>query len=300
MPAIDSQRVGTRHYDLHKKISKRFDPVLEPTTDNLTDVVATIEKAMKHLMKFPRRRLFQMDHAARPAVSRPYSSSKVKCGQGDLISSRGKAVVGLLPSYLADARSVQQYSESNPEGALQLSVAESKMLEDWLIPVLNEYPELSSDAIYYQPTPGRPDFRAVFAEYIEEITGIQKGRLKQDGLIVGAGCNAVLENLCITLADPGEAVLIPTPYYAAFEFDLAARAKLHVQPVPTEDYHLSNYDIEPEIHEFEYKLDPIMYYPNQSALDSAYVVIPTCLLRVLYVLPVVACLCSHINSHFIF
>ena len=45
-----------------------------------------------------------------------------------------------------------------------------------------------------------------------------------DGIILGAGCNAVLENLCMCLAEPGDAVMIPTPYYAAFEFDLAARA----------------------------------------------------------------------------
>ena len=43
-----------------------------------------------------------------------------------------------------------------------------------------------------------------------------------EGLVVGAG--AVLEILCLALAEPGEGVLIPTPYYAAFEFDLVARA----------------------------------------------------------------------------
>jgi hypothetical protein len=32
------------------------------------------------------------------------------------------------------------------------------------------------------------------------------------------------------LADPGDAVLIPSPYYAAFEFDLAARAGCVIVP----------------------------------------------------------------------
>jgi hypothetical protein len=141
-------------------------------------------------------------------------------------SSRASAAVELLPSYLADARRVERYSPSTPEGALQLSVAENKMLEDLLVPSLNEFSrttEFPADAIYYQPTHGRESFRRVLATYFKDVLGLSKS-LDADGLVVGAGCNAVLENLCISLASPGEGVMIPTPYYAAFEFDLGARA----------------------------------------------------------------------------
>jgi aspartate/methionine/tyrosine aminotransferase len=44
-----------------------------------------------------------------------------------------------------------------------------------------------------------------------------------DCVVVGAGCNAVLENLMLCLTSPGDGVLVPAPYYAAFEFDLGAR-----------------------------------------------------------------------------
>jgi len=183
-----------------------------------------------------------------------------------LSSTRGRAAVSLLPSYLADARAVEQYCPtSNPSGALQLGVAESQLIEDWLVPALNTVPELSADAIYYQPTPGRADFKASFASYIEDLCGLPSGRLDHDGLIVGAGCNAVLENLCFALADAGDAVLIPTPYYAAFEFDLVARAALSVEAVTTEAYHPeADYD------DSTAALDPVMYYPNRAALDAAY------------------------------
>lgn len=171
--------------------------------------------------------------------------------------------MGLLPTYLADARTVERYSPSNPNGALQLGVAESQMMEDWLVPALNTHPVVSADAIYYQPTAGREDCKQSLAAYIEDLCSLERGRLQQEGLIVGAGCNAVLENLCFTLADPGDSVLIPTPYYAAFEFDLVARAGLTVQAVTTEAYH-------PKRRENSRLIDPKMYYPNTAALNAAY------------------------------
>jgi hypothetical protein len=167
----------------------------------------------------------------------PLSSSSIK--SSPFSSKRGRLAVNLLPSYLADARACQVYNKDTcPNGALQLGVAESQiMAEDWLVPALNTMPELQADAIYYQPTPGRADFKQAMASYIEEMADLPQGRLQLDGLVVGAGCNAVLENMCFTLAEAGDAVLIlPTPYYAAFEFDLVARAGLTVEPVQTMQY----------------------------------------------------------------
>ena len=139
---------------------------------------------------------------------------------------RASRAVELLPTYLADARAVERYSPSTPDGALQLSVAENQMLEDVLIPSLKEFYSTQSfpaDAIYYQPTHGRESFRKAMANYLQDVLALSN-QMDPDGIVVGAGCNAVLENLCICLAEPGEGVMIPTPYYAAFEFDLVARA----------------------------------------------------------------------------
>jgi aspartate/methionine/tyrosine aminotransferase len=175
-------------------------------------------------------------------------------------SARGQRAVQLLPTYLADARSVEKYSPQYPNGALQLGVAESQMLEDWLVPALNIDLKVSPDCIYYQPTPGRQGFRTAMASYMEDMLDLDKGRIDTEGLVVGAGCNAVLENLCICLAEAGDAVLIPTPYYAAFEFDLVARADLYVQAVTTRDHH-------PEVTSSD---DPAIYYPSEASLDAAF------------------------------
>jgi aspartate/methionine/tyrosine aminotransferase len=99
------------------------------------------------------------------------------------------------------------------------------------------------------------------SSYIKEMADLPQGRLQLDGLVVAAGCNAVLENMCFTLAEAGDAVLIPTPYYAAFEFDLVARAGLTVEPVQTMQYQ-QNVAIS--------LVDPALYYPTTASLDAAY------------------------------
>jgi len=194
-------------------------------------------------------------------------------GDGDkttLSCSRAGRAVSLLPSYLTDARAIQKYCRSNaPDGALQLSVAENQMLEDLLVPALTKFSRsresFPADAIYYQPTHGREPLRIAVKDYLEDLLELDKesnGGLDPDGIVVGAGCNAVLENLCVSLAEPGQGVMIPLPYYAAFEFDLGSRAGLEVVPVATMKH--SSYD-----NSSDESPPPDAYYLSRAALDAA-------------------------------
>jgi len=124
------------------------------------------------------------------------------------------------------------------------------------------------DMIYYQPTQGVPSAREAVADYLQNLLVTPTrpsptSKFNPDNVVLGAGCNAVLENLCTVLADPGDAVMIPTPYYAAFEFDLTARAGCHIVPVTTMDYH------DEKVCEGE-PISPEFYYPNRSSLEVAY------------------------------
>ncbi|KAL3923267.1 MAG: hypothetical protein SGILL_001753 [Bacillariaceae sp.] len=182
---------------------------------------------------------------------------------------RAGAAVTLLPTYLADARAVEKYSPSTPNGALQLSVAENQMLEDMLVPALSEFSasqKFPADAIYYQPTHGREGLRQAATGYLQDLLDLDKeSQLDPDGIVVGAGCNAVLENLCISLAEPGQGVMIPTPYYAAFDFDLGSRAGLKVVPVPTMER--SGVEVPEEASPSSVPMEA--YYPTRASLDSA-------------------------------
>jgi aspartate/methionine/tyrosine aminotransferase len=154
----------------------------------------------------------------------------------------------LMDVLSALASSTESKPSSREEGA---STMEKKRVFD-------------SEMIYYQPTQGTAGLRKIMKQYLQNLL-LPSSTTKEfdvDKLILGAGCNAVLENLCMTLCDEGDAVMIPTPYYAAFEFDLGSRAGCNVVPVNTMEYHPSHKDggvIEAE-----------SYYPNKASLDAAY------------------------------
>lgn len=215
----------------------------------------------------------------RAASSEPQiesSSSTPKPQIEEISSSRGRNAVSLLPVYLTDARAVTKYHPIDaPNGALQLSVAENQMLEDLLVPAIQKYSvddnnngNFESDQIYYQPTHGRPSLRDAMASYLERILNFKShaptSSLDREGLVLGAGCNAVLENLCFCLTEPGDAVLIPTPYYAAFEFDLVARVGLNIVPVNTMEYNSPSFTSTPN------SIPQSWYYPTVDGLNAAY------------------------------
>lgn len=195
--------------------------------------------------------------------------------------------MALLPVYLTDARAITKYHPTDaPDGALQLSVAENQMLEDLLVPALRKFAAAKgnddgieglfhADQIYYQQTHGRVGLRTAMAKYLERILKIAPGqKLDLEGMVLGAGCNAVLENICFCLTEPGDAVLLPTPYYAAFEFDLVARAALNIVPVNTMAFHsdasADDAAAAAAVNDGNNSIPKSMYYPNRASLDAAY------------------------------
>jgi aspartate/methionine/tyrosine aminotransferase len=184
-------------------------------------------------------------------------------------SRRGREAPALLPTYLSDARGVQTYDASErPDGVLQLSVAENQMISDLLVPKIRSIaaspasPAHGGGAglfeqgdIFYQQTHGTARCRAAVATHMERVLCRGSYAIDPDKLIIGAGCNAVLENLLFSIADAGEGVLVPRPYYAAFEFDLKARADLTVLPVGLCQGS---------------GLEAASYYPTPEALEASY------------------------------
>jgi aspartate/methionine/tyrosine aminotransferase len=137
------------------------------------------------------------------------------------------------------------------------------------------------DMIYYQPTQGSPGLRSAMGKYLHDLllsssssTSSTTATFNPENIILGAGCNAVLENLCMCLTEPGDAVMIPTPYYAAFEFDLVARAGCEIVSVNTLNYHDESPPTLSSSTSSNGKkrstIPPSFYYPNKASLTNAY------------------------------
>lgn len=88
--------------------------------------------------------------------------------------------------------------------------------------LLEEYLEQNSEAeanssgfrenALFQDYHGLLSFRTAMAGFMEQIRG---GRVKFDPnrVVLTAGATAANELLTFILADPGDALLVPTPYY---------------------------------------------------------------------------------------
>ena len=59
-----------------------------------------------------------------------------------------------------------------------------------------------------------------------------RGALRKEHLVLGNGCGSLLEMWAHCIADRGDAVLVPAPYYGGFDVDLGKRAGVAIAPCP--------------------------------------------------------------------
>jgi len=122
-------------------------------------------------------------------------------------------------------------AERNPDGLILLAVAENKLSWDVLKPrtsaALASCPDWVSN---YGPMSGQPPFKEALASFLGNY--IFKGcTVDADNLVCASGLTSILSNFFYVLCEPGETVLIPAPYYAAFDSDLRAFAEVGIEPV---------------------------------------------------------------------
>lgn len=111
--------------------------------------------------------------------------------------------------------------EHNPDGYINLGTAENHLLWDLLAPKINEIQYRDSRTTHYDYLFGSSSFRSAVAKYLQRHS---KDRvIDQDSLVITSGSSAAIEMLIYSLCEPGDGVLIPSPYYAGFDFDLTAR-----------------------------------------------------------------------------
>jgi aspartate/methionine/tyrosine aminotransferase len=150
------------------------------------------------------------------------------------LSRRGRQLVEQPPEaeYLREhfARSAAPYHpETRPDGYIPLCIAENALVSDLLLARMAVCRDVPARVLGYDAMTGAYAFRQRLAGLMGRSFLGREPRPEQLAVLAGAG--AVLEILFHALADPGDAVLVPTPSYAGFWPDLETRDGLTIVPV---------------------------------------------------------------------
>jgi len=114
-------------------------------------------------------------------------------------------------------------SPSNPDGKIPFCVAENKLTQDRLSPRFIKAASVAfsnHESWEYNDMTGLSQMKGAVARlWNRKVCGGAELVRKTD-IVCGAGAAAVLNNTFACTCEVGEAVLIPAPYYAAFENDM--------------------------------------------------------------------------------
>lgn len=164
-------------------------------------------------------------------------------GAADIVSSRGRRALTPPFSYLgAFLEALQNPCEAktNPEGPIALCVAENKLILEDVSARLSQNRIAFVDRYHcYNDMRGMAHVKESVARFLVKHflkpTGAEVDReILADDVIIGSGCAGLLNSLFFSIAEKGDAVLIPSPYYAAFENDMKIVAECVPVKVPME------------------------------------------------------------------
>ncbi|XP_004306735.1 PREDICTED: 1-aminocyclopropane-1-carboxylate synthase 1-like [Fragaria vesca subsp. vesca] len=128
----------------------------------------------------------------------------------------------------------------NPEGVIQMGLAENQLSFDVIQEWIMKNPKASictpeglaefKNVANFQDYHGFPDFRKAIANFMSKARG---GRVKfdPDRVVMAGGATGANETVMFCLANPGDAFLVPSPYYPAFYRDLGWRTGVKIVPV---------------------------------------------------------------------
>ncbi|CAI0470230.1 unnamed protein product [Linum tenue] len=127
-----------------------------------------------------------------------------------------------------------------PDGVIQMGLAENQLCVDLIRDWIEKNPQASictpeglhmfKDVALFQDYHGLPRFRQAVAKFMERGRG-NKVRFDPERIVMGGGATGANELITFCLADEGDAFLVPSPYYPAFDRDLGWRTKVQIIPV---------------------------------------------------------------------
>lgn len=130
-----------------------------------------------------------------------------------------------------------------PNGVIQMGLAENQLcfdlIQEWLMKnpkasiCTPEGVECFRDIAIFQDYHGLPEFREAIASFMSKVRG-DRVKFDPDRIVMSGGATGAHEMIAFCLADPGDAFLVPTPYYPGFDRDLRWRTGVQLLPIVCE------------------------------------------------------------------
>ncbi|KAL7160024.1 hypothetical protein ABFS83_01G067200 [Erythranthe nasuta] len=131
----------------------------------------------------------------------------------------------------------------NPNGVIQMGLAENQLSFDLVQEWVKKNPKASictnegaddfKEIAIFQDYHGLPEFRNAVARFMERVRG-NRVRFDPNRIVMSGGATGAQETLAFCLADSGDALLVPTPYYPGNDRDLTWRTGIQLLPVVCE------------------------------------------------------------------
>jgi aspartate/methionine/tyrosine aminotransferase len=108
--------------------------------------------------------------------------------------------------------------KTNKRGTICLCVAENKLCADLMLDKVKAFQAYSPAVLNYTLPSGLPPVRSALARFMGKRV-FNGAAVDPEHLVVGAGVTSLLTQLSVLLFEPNDAVLVPAPYYPAFDAD---------------------------------------------------------------------------------
>lgn len=147
------------------------------------------------------------------------------------MSLRAQEINAASKSIMWDVINDQWSKTTNPNGFVNVGVAENMLMHDKLLEAINKKLELPTKWLTYNDGPcgsvrTRTAISNLLNRYFNPINPVQS-----DQVLVTNGVSSAIEHLSWALADPGEGILLGRPYYGTFIPDISTRPGTNVVPV---------------------------------------------------------------------
>ncbi len=149
-----------------------------------------------------------------------------------MVSRRVKAFTAEPPALVTAHFRVEQrpyHPDKDPGGYVNFGTAENRLVWDLLAPILTGPRPVTAEDTRYAPLYGAAATREAIAGYLNRYGGPS---VDPDDIIVVSGASAALDIISYILCDPGDAIVVPAPYYGGFDPDLTGRTEARIVPAP--------------------------------------------------------------------